>query len=132
MKNILFVYNIGTNDLDGGATGQAVYDSYKAYCLRARAVGYFVVGMTYSKRTFGAGGAGAETQRLALNTLLRRDSSFCDVFVDLSAVAASVFEDNTPSATRQADGVHLTAAGYQALVDIVAPRVQPFLNQQWH
>lgn len=91
----------GTNDLATNRTAVQLYADIKTYTASMRALGYRVIVCTVGPRS-DAGWTGAmETERVAYNLLMTGDNSWADGFVDVSTI----------NPARQADGLHLTAAG---------------------
>jgi hypothetical protein len=82
--NILSVY-IGINNLDRGDSAASIFAQLKSYGQTMQAAGWKVVMATQLPCNFGTCvNGGCETERLALNTLIRNDSSFYNALADIA------------------------------------------------
>jgi lysophospholipase L1-like esterase len=104
----------GVND-NGSKTAQQIYDSLKSYCEARRAAGWSKILLCTE---IDASPAGWNAKYQALNALIAADHSFADGLADLGARPEL---QNFSDVTYFVDGVHLTAAGYQVVADVVAP-----------
>lgn len=114
-KNILVVW-VGVND-NTGKTAQQIYDKIVIYCNAARAAGWNKIVLNTE---IDASPVGWTAKYQALNVLIAADHSFVDGVADLGARAE--LQDNTNETYYlAADHLHLTAAGYAVVRDVVAP-----------
>lgn len=112
-KNIVIIWG-GVNS--SGLTAAAIYAELQTYCLARKARGWKVIICT----EIDAVNAGWTAKYQELNTLLRAGyTSFADGIADLGANAN--LQDNSDITYYNADGVHLTAAGYTVVSGIVQP-----------
>lgn len=121
-KNIVVVY-VGPNDLNGGASVDEVYAALVAFGQVRRRVGFKVVMLTFlpwRKDTWGAG-ADYETERQSINARLRENHvGFIDALADVAAdPLIGPADAPTNLAYYHSDGVHLVAAGYRIMAEIV-------------
>ena len=115
-KSILCLLG-GHNDLNNAVTGANLYTSVTTYHTMAKATGYKTIAMTVFSSALLT--AGEETQRLDFNSRLSADHSFADGFVDLAADAR--LQNPADTTYFNADGVHLTDAGYAVIAALVKP-----------
>lgn len=110
---------IGRNDLAASSrTALQMEADFTTYWAARRAAGYRIVACTVYASTFSAP---QETERAALNTWMRTQSSAWDVLVDLAADAR--LADNTDLTYFGVDQVHLNSTGYGVVAGLVQPVV---------
>lgn len=123
----------GTNDLYFGADAATTYSRIVSYCNARKAAGWRVAVLTILPRTQSGIPAGFETERAALNALLRADAptatayskittgaSYADFLVDVaddSLIGDAGDELNTTYYS--SDKVHLVNAGYAIIASYV-------------
>jgi lysophospholipase L1-like esterase len=116
------VLHIGTNDIAVGHSTTEIVDGLNRYVTRARAAGKRVFLTTITPSTQGAHGTrGAVNTRNAVNTWIRQYGARVSdgVFDFAAAVADPADPGRLAAAYDSGDGLHLSAAGYQALADAV-------------
>jgi lysophospholipase L1-like esterase len=116
------VLHIGTNDIAFGHNATEIVGGLTAYVARTRAEGRRIYLTTITPSAAGAHGTrGAASTREAVNTWIRvRGSQMVDgVFDFAAAVADPQDRDRLAPAYDSGDGLHLSAAGYQAMADEV-------------
>jgi lysophospholipase L1-like esterase len=116
------VLHIGTNDIAVGHNATEVVGGLTAYVARARAEGRRIYLTTITPSAAGAHGTrGATSTRDAVNAWIRaRGVQMADgVFDFAAAVADPQDRDRLAPEYDSGDGLHLSAAGYQALADEV-------------
>ena len=118
--NILCVW-IGVNSNE---TAQQIYDKIKLYCQNARASGWNKIILcteidAQSNMTW------HNTIYPALNTLIYADHSFVDAIADLGA--RPELQDATNLTYYNADKIHLTAAGYAVVGEVVGAALNSLL-----
>lgn len=102
-----------TNDLNSGQTPAQCLANEIAYCQQAKAMGMKVYILTCIPRnpTFIS-----DANRLTLNSLILADTSFCDGVVDVCTLPEfNEFSDYLNTTYYNADGTHLTTAGYNLI-----------------
>jgi len=116
----------GTNDIYGHADAATVQARIQAYCNASRTAGWRVIVLTLLPRNLVAGapitGAEHAAIRTAANTWLRANwASFANAIVDVGGDSRIGIEGCQNDLTYyQADGTHLTAAGYAVVASLVA------------
>lgn len=126
--NDILVFNEATNSLQSLQNKDSVYNQIVRYSNLVHAKGAKIVVLTLTARTVAAGYGNFETDRLALNVLIRNSSSFdavCDVggLTEFNSTAAA------GNATYyNADGLHLESAGTTLYGQTIQPTIQPFFN----
>ncbi|MCO1657220.1 GDSL-type esterase/lipase family protein [Pseudonocardia humida] len=116
------VLHIGTNDIAVGHNATEVVDGLRQYVARTRAEGRRIYLTTITPSTAGAHGTrGAIGTRNAVNAWMRAQGPLMSdgVFDFAAAVADPADRDRLAPAYDSGDGLHLSAAGYQALADAV-------------
>lgn len=118
-RNIVVLWG-GVNDLLYPVTPDIVLNRIRSYCISRRRAGWQVIVCTLASLN------GQETNRLALNVLLRAHwTEFADGLADLGADAnIGPLNAYTNGAYFYSDGIHLIDAGYS----IVAGLVQSTVN----
>lgn len=104
--------DIGTNE-DEAAT---VHTNLSTWITARRAAGFYVIVLTVTPRNYAGDPAGTQTKIDALNVLMRADKCGAHVLVD---VAANVNLDDPDDATYYGDALHMTAAGYAIVAEMV-------------
>lgn len=126
----------GTNDLsDGppalGHTAQETYDDLCAYSVQLRNAGLRVVAVTMlaKNRASDPDPAATEVKRLAYNALIRGGSQFAfDAVCDAGALPQfDSVADASNTTYYNADGVHLTSAGYAAVATALTATLQTLI-----
>ena len=121
----VYVAWVGTNDLFTGRTAAQVKTDYAALCTARQAAGFRVVACTIMNHAI----TGSWTQADAddVNTYIRANyTSWADDLADIQANAN--LQTTTDTTYFQADGVHLTDAGYAIVADIVKSALTTWLN----
>jgi lysophospholipase L1-like esterase len=116
------VLHIGTNDIAVGHTATEIIDGLRRYVVRAKDAGKRVFLTTITPSTAGAHGTrGAVNTRTAVNTWIRQGGAgVADGVFDFAAAVADPDQPERLAAEYDSgDGLHLSAAGYQALADAV-------------
>jgi lysophospholipase L1-like esterase len=115
----------GINDLAGGSSAATTVAALKAWCEDRIATGWTVAVLTILPcNTFG----NANTLRNAANVLVRADSSFYDLLIDVGATSTTMGADAAvENASLYSDGVHPTYAGNQLLAATIAQALVPSL-----
>jgi len=114
------VYFEGANEVNLGAgSGSQAFQRHKDYGLRRRYKGWEVLVCTIPPS--GTSNATQETERQALNTLLRANwADFADGLVDLAADPVFDAQADASNGTYyDADTIHLTTAGYAVIAGLV-------------
>lgn len=119
-RNVIRLW-VGTNDVSTrGRTAQQALDGIRAYCRKAKAVGFQTIVSDMISRT------GNDSNMLALDALLTTEDTGCDVVLDLASDARlGAVGANSNTTYYQADNTHLTQAGQQ---NIVAPAETRAIN----
>ena len=118
------VLHIGTNDIAVGHTAAEIVEGLSGYVVHARAAGKRVFLTTITPSEAGAHGTrGAISARAAVNAWVRdQGPTVADgVFDFAAAVADPADPDRLAPRFDSGDGLHLSAAGYQALAAAVDP-----------
>ena len=116
------VLHIGTNDIAAGHSANEVVEGLRQYVARTRAEGKRVFLTTITPSVAGAHGTrGAARTRNAVNAWVREEGPLVadGVFDFAAAVADPEDRDRLAAEFDSGDGLHLSAAGYQALADAV-------------
>lgn len=111
--NVIVIWG-GVND--SARTAQAIYDDLIAYCAARKAAGWHKVVLCTE---IDAVVAGWTAKYQALNALIAANHGLADQVADLGA--DSRLQNNADTTYFLGDGVHLTAAGYAVVAEIVAP-----------
>ncbi len=112
--SVCVFWEIG-NDLWYGASQADAYTHLVDYCTARRAVGFRVVVLTCLPRFNGSTPASYETDRTAINDLVRANwTSYADALADVAST------DLSSSAYYPGDGIHLNTAGYAIVATTVA------------
>ena len=116
----------GINDLAGGATAATTKASLKTFCQARQSAGFSVLLMTLLPcNTF----TDANSLREAANVLIRADSSFYSVLVDLGDTGTTMGNVSALSDTaKYSDGVHPTYAGNQLLEPAITAGLTTLLS----
>jgi lysophospholipase L1-like esterase len=127
VSNIVVIW-AGVNDMyvnDVSAT--LAYRGIKAYCEQRRQKGWKVIVCTEINCTDASIG---DTRRLDFNTLVRNNwTSFADYLCDLGNTSPFNTATSHENLTYYlADGVHLTAAGYQVIATTVSSAITAFAS----
>ena len=102
-----------TNDLNVGQTPAQALVNLKAYCTQAKAIGLKVYILTCIPRN---PSSLSDANRVALNGLIMADTSFCDGVIDVTLMTEFSLSTSYLNTTfYNADGVHLTTAGYNLI-----------------
>lgn len=120
------VLHIGTNDIAVGHDATEIVGGLRRYVDKAKAAGKRVFLTTITPSDTGAYGTrGAINTRAAVNTWVRQSGpgTADGVFDFAAAVADPDDPDRLAERFDSGDGLHLSAAGYQALADTVDPAV---------
>ncbi len=113
--SVCVFWEIG-NDLWYGASQADAYTHLVDYCTARRAVGFRVVVLTCLPRFNGSTPASYETDRLAINTLIRANwTSYADALADVALATGLDSSSYYPG-----DGIHLNTAGYAIVAATVA------------
>jgi len=102
-----------TNDLNSGQTPAQCLANEIAYCQQAKAMGLKVCILTCIPRnpTFIS-----DANRVVLNALILADTSFCDGVIDVTLMTEFSLATSYLNTTYyNADGTHLTTAGYNLI-----------------
>ncbi|WP_348269849.1 SGNH/GDSL hydrolase family protein [Edaphobacter paludis] len=123
-RNVIRLW-VGTNDVSTrGRTPQQALDGIRAYCRKAKAVGFQTIVSDMISRT------GNDNNMLALDTLLTTQDTGCDLMLDLASDARiGAVGANTNASYFQSDNTHLNQAGQQ---NIVAPAETRAINLLSH
>ncbi|MEO6911876.1 MAG: SGNH/GDSL hydrolase family protein [Edaphobacter sp.] len=123
-RNVIRLW-IGTNDVSTrGRTAQQALDGIRAYCRKAKAVGFQTIVSDMISRT------GHDPDMQALNALLTTQDTGCDVVLDLASDARlGATGASTNTTYYQGDGIHLNQATQQ---NIVAPAETRAINLLAH
>ncbi|WP_214401214.1 GDSL-type esterase/lipase family protein [Pseudonocardia lacus] len=116
------VLHIGTNDIAVGHNAIEVVDGLRKYVARVRAEGRRIYLTTITPSAAGAHGTlGATGTRNSVNAWIRAQGPTMSngVFDFAAAVADPADRDRLAPQFDSGDGLHLSAAGYQALADAV-------------
>jgi lysophospholipase L1-like esterase len=116
------VLHIGTNDIAVGHNATEIVDGLRRYVARAHAEGLRVHLTTITPATAGGHGTlGAVGTRHAVNAWVRAQGPrLADGMFDFAAAVADPADrDRIAPGYDSGDGLHLSAAGYQALADAV-------------
>jgi lysophospholipase L1-like esterase len=116
------VLHIGTNDIAVGHGATEIVDGLRRYVTRARAAGKRVFLTTITPSLSGAHGTrGAVNTRNSVNSWIRQSGPLeSDGVFDFAAAVADPDDPEKLAAQYDSgDGLHLSAAGYQALADAV-------------
>jgi lysophospholipase L1-like esterase len=135
IRNFIVSTQAGINDLGGGGrTAPPIYSDMVTFGQTAKAFGSNVKviactilpsGITGSN----SGGGAAETQRLALNTMIRAGwQTWADALCDFDANPIMGVITNLGVASLYADGTHPTALGYSYLANQHAAVVNSLLT----
>lgn len=116
--------NQGANDLANGVSAATTFASAQQWHTDRRAAGWITVGCTVIKNSLITGGN--ETARVAFNTLAKASPNYCDIFVDLDALAA--FQDKS-NLSVYIDGAHLTEAGAGIVAAAVAAAILAYATK---
>jgi lysophospholipase L1-like esterase len=126
VSNIVVIW-AGVNDMyvnDVSAT--LAYRGIRAYCEQRRQKGWKVIVCTEINCTDASIG---DTRRLDFNTLVRNNwTSFADYLCDLGNTSPFNTATSHENLTYLADGVHLTAAGYQVIATTVSSAITAFAS----
>lgn len=129
LYNAAWDYNIlscfaGTNDLAAGDSAATVYNNLKTYWAAARVTGWKVEANTIIPGNWETGGM--ETERLALNVLIRGDASLYEYLADW----AGDVRLQTPTDTTYfyGDAIHLINTGYGVGAAIAKPGYDAWLH----
>lgn len=120
----------GTNDLSisagDGLTAAGCYNRIAAYAVARKAAGFRVMVGTVLPRGNASDPTAYESERVALNTLLRADSSFADGLIDVALDArlgAPTANNNTTFFLDEGGAkVHITSGGGAPIFAAVAAR----------
>lgn len=114
-SNNIVVIAGGSNDIQAGTSPTTIYNTLTAYCKARRAAGWRVIVGTVGPRTDSGNGATFETNRLALNTLIRGNwPTIADGIADWGAdpnIGLNAAQ-STDLAYYAGDGAHLNWRGY--------------------
>jgi lysophospholipase L1-like esterase len=116
------VLHIGTNDIAVGHSTSEILEGLGRYVTRARGAGKRLFLTTITPSTNGAHGTrGAVNTRNAVNAWIRQNgAAVADGVFDFAAAVADPDDPGRLAAEYDSgDGLHLSAAGYQALADAV-------------
>lgn len=131
LKKVICLYWAGTNDIFAGASAATVYANLQTFWAGVRAQGIKVIATTIIAR--GNFDAGMEVIRLALNVLIRSDTSLYDGLCDVALL--SQFDAPADCANgayyNTSDNVHLVAGGYALVAAAMKPIVESVLNQTY-
>lgn len=121
-KNIVVCWE-GTNDIKLGATKEDAYARLVQYCQARQAAGYQVVICTIVDRQQVGQPADFATSRAYVNTQIGSNwQTFADALADLWADTR--LQDATDTTYFNVDKVHLTAAGYAIVAEIVVTAIE--------
>lgn len=124
------VIGLGINDISAATTGANLWtNSLQPYIAYVKSRGYDVIVSTLTPSKATGFDAAMETQRLAVNTLIR-DNAAGQGYVLADYCAHAIFDaqadaDNTTYYT--ADKVHHTSAAFLVKADIITPLVEALL-----
>lgn len=106
-----------TNDLNMGQTPAQALVNLKSYCSQAKAMGLIVYVLTCIPRnpTWIS-----NANRVALNSLILADTSFCDGVIDVCSLTEFSTENSyTNTGIYNPDGTHLNTVGYNLVGQFV-------------
>jgi hypothetical protein len=110
-NDIVILWEIQNDVSAGGLTGQQAYDNLVTFAGLVHGVGAKIVVGSATARNH-TSDTDQFTRNSACNTLLRADSSFCDLFVDIGAQANFTTQAEAANTTYyQTDKLHHTTAG---------------------
>jgi hypothetical protein len=117
------------HDMTADTLGTQLYANVVAYCQQARNYGFKVACLTGIARDMPAFDDPNITDRIiACNNLMRADSSFCDVLIDVGALAQFDQKADTLDTTYyDSDRTHLTTVGYDLIASTVFSTLSPYL-----
>lgn len=121
-KTCVLLIELGTNDLGNGTSASDLYNGIAVpYAASAKAAGFYVALTTVLPRTLNWSEA-QERERLAYNSLVRRNGAGVDAVVDWAADPVVGDGVNPSASSFYVDGLHLTMSGQQrlAIVDRAA------------
>ena len=127
--NDIVIMNELTNELQAVQDINAVYSTLQSYCALVRAENCKVVIATLTARGAAGSYANTETDRLALNTMIRNGwSSFADGMADVGGLS----QFNSVAATSNTtyydtDFLHFKSPGYLLYGQTFAPVIQGLL-----
>jgi hypothetical protein len=110
-RNVIRLW-VGTNDVSTrGRTPQQALDGIRAYCRKAKAVGFQTILSDMISRT------GNDSNMLALDALLTTQDTGCDLVLDLASDARlGAVGAYANTAYYQSDDTHLNQVGQQTIV----------------
>jgi lysophospholipase L1-like esterase len=130
LGKVICPYWAGTNDIFAGASAATVYANLQTFWAGVRAQGIKVIATTIIAR--GNFDAGMEVIRLALNVLIRSDTSLYDGLCDVALLSQFDSPADTANTTYyNADTVHLVVGGYALVAAAMQPIVESVLNQTY-
>lgn len=114
IPNVAFISG-GTNDLDQGTAGAALYTNTTSPLVGyLKSLGFKVVVATILPRTGGTWDAAAEARRVEYNNAVRGNAATADAVLDLTA-NPTMGNGNEGNTTLYGDGLHPTSLGYAYL-----------------
>lgn len=128
-RNIVVVW-AAANDLATGFTGEEAAANARRYCEGRRRAGYTVVLLTMFPLQPPEVDPDYERQRLAYNALLRREwRAYADALVDVAGDERLGDSSGPERAEYFLDVVHLDAAGYEIVAELVTPVVEELIEE---
>lgn len=111
----------GTNDLYFGASAATTITRFQTYCAARRSAGLKVIACTIIDHAEPSGSWTAADALTVNNSIRANYATYADVLCDLAA--DSRLANHADTTYFNADGVHLTAAGYAVVASLVQSAV---------
>lgn len=121
-SDVIILWEIQNDVSAGGLTGQQAYDNLVTFCGLARQAGVKTVVGSATARNHTLD-TDQFTRNSACNTLLRADSSFCDLFVDIGAQSGFATQADCLGANYQSDRLHHSTVGSDAVAAYFATQI---------
>lgn len=118
-NDVIILWGITGDVASQGSTGAEVYAFTESFCDKAHAVGCRVVVPTFIARDAVGDAGDLMTRGEDCNVLLRADSSFCDLLIDIGADA--LYNDRTDCSNATyylADKLHLTTVSQDYIAGV--------------
>jgi len=130
LGKVICPYWAGTNDIIAGDSAATVYNNLKTFWAGVRSQGIKLIATTVIARGNFTGGQ--ESIRLALNDLIRGDTSLFDGLCDVGVLPQFDSTADTANLTYyNADTVHLVAGGYAVIAAAMKTTVESVLSQTY-
>ena len=128
-RNVVVVW-AAANDLAAGFTGEEAAANARRYCEGRRRAGFSVVLLTMFPLQPPEVDPDYERERLAYNARLRRDwREYADALVDVAGDDRFGDSSQPERARFFLDVVHLNAAGYEIVAELVTPAVRRLIGE---